>query len=272
MNIFETLNALDVSAYTEEKNGLTYLSWAHAWKEVKKRAPEANYEIVKNENGLPYFHDPATGYMVYTRVTIEGITHEMWLPVMDGANKAMKAEPYTYRVKNKNFRYAKRDADGVYRDRYGNEQPEFVENRVEAATMFDVNKAIMRCLTKNLAMFGLGLYIYAGEDLPEKVYSDPPEQPKEQPQNLASGHKPIKCTGCGHTIMGVTKGTTTWTADQIAEQAIKKFSRPYCYDCARKMSHPQQASPAEEVVQELERVVAQTLEIEDTQTSLENPQ
>jgi hypothetical protein len=72
----------------------------------------------------------------------------MWLPVMDGANKAMKRQPYTYKVW----------------DRYNNK---WQEKQVAAATMFDINKTIMRCLVKNLAMFGLGLYIYAGEDLPE---------------------------------------------------------------------------------------------------------
>ncbi len=81
--------------------------------------------------------------MVFTKVTIEGLTHEMWLPVMDGANKAMKAKQYTYKTK-------------------------YAEKTVEPATMFDINKTIMRCLVKNLAMFGLGLYIYAGEDLPEE--------------------------------------------------------------------------------------------------------
>lgn len=82
--------------------------------------------------------------MVYTTVTIDGITHEMWLPVMDGANNAMRFEPYSIKTK-------------------------FGDKPVAAATMFDVNKTIMRCLTKNLAMFGLGLYIYAGEDLPEET-------------------------------------------------------------------------------------------------------
>lgn len=141
-SVFEKLNNANVNGHTEEKNGLTYLSWAWAWAEVKKAYPDANYTIEKF-NGLPYVYDENTGYMVYTTVTIEGITHEMWLPVMDGANKAMKAKPYTYK------------------DRYGKEKT------VAAATMFDVNKAVMRCLVKNLAMFGLGLYIYAGEDLPE---------------------------------------------------------------------------------------------------------
>ena len=92
--------------------------------------------------------------MVFTKVTIEDVTHEMWLPVMDGANKAMKKEPYKYKVK-------------VYK--FGKWTGEYAEKVVESADMFDINKTIMRCLVKNLAMFGLGLYIYAGEDLPEQI-------------------------------------------------------------------------------------------------------
>ena len=169
--VFDELYAVNVNDRTEKKQTgnatLTYLSWAWAWAEVKKRYPDANYTIWKNDHGLPYVYDPNTGYMCYTTVTINGITHEMWLPVMDGANKAMKAEPYKYMVKNPKFRYAKKDKDGKYYDSYGNEQPEYLTKSCDAATMFDVNKTVMRCLTKNLAMFGLGLYIYAGEDLPE---------------------------------------------------------------------------------------------------------
>lgn len=144
--VFDQLNAINVNDKTEKKKSgsteLTYLSWTWAWAEVKKRFPDAHYEIVMHD-GLPYVYDQNTGYMVFTNVTIDGITHMMWLPVMDGANKAMKNEPYTYSTKYNG------------------------EKTVDAATMFDVNKTIMRCLVKNLAMFGLGLYIYAGEDLPE---------------------------------------------------------------------------------------------------------
>ena len=181
-SVFAELFAVNVNEHTETKKSdgteLTYLSWPFAWAEVKKRYPGATYEIVKQENGLPYVYDENTGYMVSTRVTINGVSHEMWLPVMDGANKAMKSAPYIYKVKNKNFRYAKKCEDGVYRDGYGKEQPEFFEKTVNAATMFDVNKAIMRCLVKNLAMFGLGLYIYAGEDLPEIEQPPAPEPVK----------------------------------------------------------------------------------------------
>lgn len=170
MNVFEKLNGINVNGHKEEKNGLSYLSWVWAWAEVKKAYPDANYTIEKF-NGLPYVYDEKTGYMVYTTVTIEGITHEMWLPVMDGANKAMKAEPYTYTVK-----------------RYGKEE----SKTVAAATMFDVNKAIMRCLVKNLAMFGLGLYIYAGEDLPESeqaAYPSREEMLKEVSKSYPEGSK-----------------------------------------------------------------------------------
>jgi len=142
-NYFEKLSVIDVTDHTKKKNGLTYLSWAWAWAELLKVYPNSTYEILRFENNLPYVFDVNTGYMIFTKMTIEGITREMWLPVMNGANKAMNETKYKYATK------------------YG-------EKTVEAATMFDINKTIMRCLVKNIAMFGLGLYIYAGEDLPER--------------------------------------------------------------------------------------------------------
>ena len=149
--LFEQLNAINVSDHTEKrKNGsteLTYLSWSWAWAEFKKRCPNAKYEI-KMFDGKPFVYDERTGYMVFTSVTVDDVTHDMWLPVMDGANKAMKSEPYTYKT-------------------YSGEKT------VAPATMFEINKAIMRCLVKNLAMFGLGLYIYSGEDLPEQTNDKP---------------------------------------------------------------------------------------------------
>lgn len=143
-SIFETLFSINVGSHIEKKNGLSYLSWPYAWAEVKKRFPDATYSVkLFGENNLPYVYDENTGYMVFTNVTINNLTHDMWLPVMDNFNKSMKSVKYTY---SSNYR----------------------KNAcVEAASMFDINKAIMRCLVKNLAMFGLGLYIYSGEDLPE---------------------------------------------------------------------------------------------------------
>jgi len=142
-SVFEVLSAINVNDKVEQKNGLTYLSWAWAWAEVKKNYPSATYKVVKDEaSNMPFVWDSHMGYMCSTEVTIKGETLEMWLPVMDGANKAMKLEAYEYTT-----RYGKKTCQG--------------------ATMFDINKTIMRCLVKNLAMFGLGHYIYAGEDIPQ---------------------------------------------------------------------------------------------------------
>lgn len=158
--LFNLLNSIDVNDKVEVKNtgnaSLSYLSWAWAWAEFKKVVPDAKYEIKTFENNLPYVYDPRTGYMVFTSVTADGITHDMWLPVMDGNNRAMKDEPYQVATKYKTI-------------------------TVQPATMFDINKTIMRCLVKNLAMFGLGLYIYAGEDLPEAV-EETIQETKKQPK------------------------------------------------------------------------------------------
>lgn len=151
LTAFEKLCERNVNDYTEKKNGLTYLSWTYAWKEFKKAYPEATYTIT-HWDGKPYWFDENLGYMVETTVSIHNGTLSMWLPVMDGANKAQKAVPYTYKVK----KYIDKKWTGEYEDK-----------TVEPATMFDINTTIMRCLVKNIAMFGLGLYIYAGEDLPE---------------------------------------------------------------------------------------------------------
>lgn len=126
-SVFETLNAVNCNEHTERKNGLTYLSWAWAWAEVKKRYPTAFYTIYETPDGRPYWSDGRTCW-VKTGVTIEGLEHIEYLPVMDYKNASIP---------------------------------------VEKVTSMDMNKAIQRSLTKAAARHGLGLYIYAGEDLPE---------------------------------------------------------------------------------------------------------
>lgn len=196
-SVFTELFLVNVNEHTETKKSggteLTYLSWPYAWAEVKKRYPGATYEIVKQENGLPYVYDENTGYMVSTRVKIDGVTHEMWLPVMDGANKAMKAAPYQYKTR-------------------------FGDKTVEAATMFDVNKAIMRCLVKNLAMFGLGLYIYAGEDLPESEQPPAPEPVKADSPAVAVQVAKDMCA----TAMRAYK-QRSGKADKDINNAVREF-------------------------------------------------
>jgi hypothetical protein len=158
--VFERLSAINVNNHVEKKKDLTYLSWAWAWSETKKACPDTTYKILETE------YDDVLGFMCHTTVTIEGETLEMWLPVMDGANKSMKKQSYTYSTR-------------------------FGDKTVEAATTFDINKTIMRCLVKNLAMFGLGIYIYAGEDLPEldtaPAKSAPAPAPVAEDEELKKG-------------------------------------------------------------------------------------
>lgn len=133
-SVFSTLNAVNCNEHTEKKNNLTYLSWAWAWAEVKKLYPNASYTIYENAQQWNYFTDGKTCW-VKTGVTIEGLEHIEYLPVMDFRNNSIPSDK---------------------------------------VTSFDVNKAIQRSLTKACARHGLGLYIYAGEDLPED------EQPAQQ--------------------------------------------------------------------------------------------
>lgn len=148
MNTWDKLSGIDCSKFIEKKNGLSYLSWANAWGIVKKTFPDATYKVVSYDE-RPYLFDEHLGYLVSTEVTIQDETIPMHLPVMDYKNRSQRHVDYENRGK------------------------------VSAATMFDVNTAIMRCLTKNLAMFGLGHYIYAGEDLPKssKEEQNPPVKP-----------------------------------------------------------------------------------------------
>lgn len=224
---FEILNAVNVNDHTEVKDTgkvkLTYLSWAWAWAEVKKRFPTASYEIIKFD-GLPYVYDEKTGFMVYTTVTIEGVTHEMWLPVMDGNNRAMLDHPYEVKTKYNSF-------------------------TIQAATMFDVNKTIMRCLTKNLAMFGLGLYIYAGEDLPEdpdedvkvkdqkKPKAQPKTQPKAQPVEQAQPNQTIdperqKLLNAANELVAFCKEHDIDIKDLCVKQGLTKQSTAEDYQMA----------------------------------------
>ena len=196
---FEELLKINVNEHTENKNGLTYLSWTWAWSEFKKICPEADYEIIKNENELPYVYDENTGYMVYTRATNGNEWKEMWLPVMDGNNKAMLNHPYTYQVK-------------VYKD--GEFTGEYKEKTVESATMFDINKTLMRCLVKNLAMFGLGIYIYAGEDLPEG-YEITKEEAEKIVINFGKKHP-------GETLGEIAKKDSNYLMWLISQENTKQ--------------------------------------------------
>lgn len=173
MNAFDTLYKIDCREHTEQKNGLSYLSWAWAWAEVKKAFPASFYTIYEDAQGRCYHTDGKTCW-VKTGVTIvddsESLEHIEYLPVMDFRNQSIT---------------------------------------LEKVTSFDVNKAIQRSLTKAAARHGLGLYIYAGEDLPES--------------------EPVCCEDCKSEI----KSTKKSTADELAKRTSKLYGRPLCEACAK---------------------------------------
>ncbi len=135
-SVFETLNAIDCSKQVKEKNNLKYLPWSWAWSMVKQNYPTATFKVYENADGLFYHTDGKTAW-VKTSVTIEGEELTEFLAIMDYRNKSIP---------------------------------------VENLTSMDVNKAIQRCLTKACARHGLGLYIYAGEDLPEEAKEQAQQQ------------------------------------------------------------------------------------------------
>lgn len=186
-NYFATLNAINVNDKTEKKNGLTYLSWAWAWGEVKKAFPDSTYTIYENADGLFYHTDGKTCW-VKTGVTVNGIEHIEYLPVMDFKNKSIPASD---------------------------------------VTSFDVNKAIQRSLTKAVARHGLGLYIYAGEDLPE----DGPGK-SAAPANGIIPPGPA-CEVCGKEIMPHNNGKQAFTGQQIAENTRRTYGKAMCWACAK---------------------------------------
>ena len=180
MSVFQTLSAIDVSGKTEKKSNLTYLSWAWAWGELKNNYPEASYKIYENEiddllihgeqafpikRNVNYFTDGRTAW-VKVGVTVEGQEHIEMLPVMDHRNKSIA---------------------------------------LNALDSFAVNKTIQRALTKAIARHGLGLYIYAGEDLPEGQVLNAFKNAAEKYQNTNG----VNLTQTFADLSELTKGAVT---------------------------------------------------------------
>lgn len=159
-NYFVRLNGLNVQDKAEKKNGLSYLSWAWAWGEVKKLYPDATYTVYENADGMNYHTDGRTCW-VKTGVTVNGIEHIEYLPVMNNRNQSIN---------------------------------------LDNVTSMDVNKAIQRSITKACARHGLGLYIYAGEDLPE---GEPPKQrTADEKLQYISNNAPAELLKSSHAVFG----------------------------------------------------------------------
>lgn len=193
-NYFAKLNAINVGDKIEKKNGLSYLSWAWAWAEVKKIHPDATYTIYENADGLFYHTDGKTCW-VKTGVTVNGIEHIEYLPVMDFKNKSIP---------------------------------------VDNVTSFDVNKAIQRSLTKACARHGLGLYIYAGEDLPEDDTTAKSPAPKKSVDDLAQivdDGLPLKCEICGTNFK-----SGKYAPAEYAAKCTAKYGKIVCQKCMKVLS------------------------------------
>ena len=134
VSIFTKLNGIDVSSKVKTKNGLTYLSWSSAVAEVKKLYPDMEIkiypQIMDQFGNTRFWHDDGKTGWVEVGVTINGKEEREVLAIMDFKNKSIPAENIT---------------------------------------STDANKAIKRCMVKAIALHGMGLYVYEGEDLPEDV-------------------------------------------------------------------------------------------------------
>ena len=189
MSAFEILNQVDCTDKIEQKNGLSYLSWAWAWGELKKRFPRSFYTIYESREEL-LFHTDGNTCWVKTGVTLvedgqEPLEHIEYLPVMDNRNQSIP---------------------------------------LANLKSTDVNKAIQRSLTKAIARHGLGLYIYAGEDLPETV-----------------------CEDCGEVITSfVDANGKLWPVSKVVEGTKKKYGKALCSKCTAKAKAAAMVRPKEE--------------------------
>ena len=191
-SVFETLNSINVNGHTELKGRLTYLSWAWAWAEVKKAYPDARYTIYENADGLFYHTDGKTCW-VKTGVEINGLEHIEYLPVMNNTNRSIP---------------------------------------LESVTSTDVNKAIQRSLTKACARHGLGLYIYAGEDLPE---TEMPEDMKPRASAPTKAQREADAAKADEINKGFDAGRTELaTAEQV--KAIREACTAIGYEESKILS------------------------------------
>jgi hypothetical protein len=130
MDVFKTLSEIDIKSKVEKKGNQNYISWSNAWGLAKEKFPTIQRIVYEDSlTGLNYFTDHKTAY-VKVGIIIDGLEHIDYLPVMSYNNKSVK---------------------------------------IEDVTSFEVTKTIQRSTVKALAMHGLGLQMWSGEDLIDTV-------------------------------------------------------------------------------------------------------
>ncbi len=215
MNRFEKLAAIDCREHTEKKNGLSYLSWAWAWDAFKRVYPDSFFTIYERPDGCIYWTDGRSCWVKTGVTLVDGdyrLEHIEYLPIMDYRNASIPLERVTSR---------------------------------------NVNDTIQRSLTKAVARHGLGLYIYAGEDLPPEVEEEKsgapsvPAVPEDKPiVKAATPAKPVKpakpakisvtkmCSACGKPITGVaSKAGGMILADDLIRRGMENFGMALCLEC-----------------------------------------
>ena len=160
--IFQILSEIDITSKIKQKNKMDYLPWSSAWDFVKNKFPNATDRIIKTEDGCIYHNDGRTCW-VETEMTINGDVQTEILPVLDFRNQSIS---------------------------------------YDKVTASDVNKSIKRCLVKNLALFGLGLSLWNGEELSDnakKKKVDDDEALKKVQKNMIDILKAKVDDGCDKT-------------------------------------------------------------------------
>jgi len=150
-SVYSTLSQTSVREKIERKGNLDYLSWANAWHMLKTAYPNAQRKVYEHDHtGFNYFTDGRTAY-VKVGIIVNDLEHIDYLPVMDFRNNALP---------------------------------------IDKVTATDVNKTIQRSTAKAIAMHGLGLSLWTGEDVP--VIVDVAQAPQES------------------SLIELTKGSENW--------------------------------------------------------------
>ena len=177
---FKTLASVNVKDRVEKKGRFDYLSWAYAWAMVKDQYPDANRKVYESEaTELNYFTDGRTGY-VKVGVTVDGTEHIDYLPIMGHNNQSLS---------------------------------------IDKITSFAVNKTIQRSTVKAIAMHGLGLSLWAGEDLVDISEAVPPVKKESKPTLKKTSDK-------WNDVVNYVKANNTKTLSSIVKTLETKYIIP----------------------------------------------
>jgi len=180
-SVFQTLSTISVKDKIERKGNLDYLSWANAWATLKQHYPNAQRKVYEHDHsGFNYFTDGRSAW-VKVGIIVDELEHIDYLPVMDFRNNAIS---------------------------------------IDKITATDVNKTIQRSTAKAIAMHGLGLSLWTGEDVPELVAA------LEKSEATADDSKEIlkKGTDNWEKVVKYVQANKTLGLEKIGLQLNRKYT------------------------------------------------